>query len=658
MLSLLAPLEIYRTRPFPSPPRDVTRRGRGHREGDMSNFPLNLRLKQRSVLPSTGVTPLAKGLSNMAMQTPGGPSSQFPYGSQSQGGDVPSGNGSGPGPMSQQIPSSQGLGTQGFGGPDFITPQEAQFACVYDPNEKENLGMRSPANLSPGRHKRPRFGYDPTPSQPDPSQLGSQGPTMNPTPMSQGWNAGGSQSQAALSQGDFLQRATGGDSNSNGGEREGAFRMPPPRAPSRSGIVKAAKSPPCHRNAFMDDDEQPAEVPAHARVGGKDSVVSAAQMATMSRFRADFVDVGVVGRGGFCKVMRVIHRLDGATYAVKRTERKLQTHRERLEALREVQAMAALSGASPAPGLEHVVRYYGAWTERDRDGEHLFMQLELCDGTLASAQERAIELANAARDVPDDVGAQRMADDARFGERKIARVLRQIAAALACAHARNVAHLDVKPDNILVKNGVYKLGDWGRAAPVDGVGNQTFGTSGRSASVSVEDGDARYLAPELLRGEVRVEGSIHPSSRGGLGAAGEGAGGGSGMGEPDSPTVDDAMCSGGAFGSAQSAGAGGLNLSLPGDFVGLDRADIFSLGATAFELARGAPLPSHGDEYQALRQGKVPALRGFSVSFQQMVAGMMREDPTARPTARALLKSQALAEAEEDKPKSGGLFGA
>lgn len=636
----------------------------------MSNFPLNLRLKQRSVLPSTGVTPLAKGLSHMAMQTPGGPSSQFPYASQSQGGDVPSGNGSGPGAMSQQIPSSQGLGTQGFGGPDFITPQEAQFACVYDPNEKENLGMRSPANLSPGRHKRPRFGYDPTPSQPDPSQLGSQGPLgMNPTPMSQGWNAGyGSQSQAALSQGDFLQRATGGDSNSNGGEREAAFRMPPPRAPSRSGMtLKAAKSPPCHRNAFLDDDEQPAEVPAHGRVGGKDSIVSAAHLATMSRFRADYVDVGVVGRGGFCKVMRVIHRLDGATYAVKRTERKLQTHRERLEALREVQAMAALSGASSqSPGLEHVVRYYGAWTERDRDGEHLFMQLELCDDTLAAAQERAITLAQTARENPEDVGAQRKADDARFGERKIARVLRQMAAALACAHARAVAHLDVKPDNILVKNGVYKLGDWGRAAPVDGVGYQSFGSNGesrgRSASVSVEDGDARYLAPELLRGEVRVEGSIHPSRGGRLGA-GEGAGGGSGSTEPDSPTGDDPMCSGPgpSFGSAQSGSIGPTNLSLPGDFVGLDRADIFSLGATAFELARGAPLPSHGDEYQALRQGKVPALNGFSVSFQQMIAGMMREDPTARPTARALLKSQALAEAEraeEDTPKPGGLFGA
>ena len=86
------------------------------------------------------------------------------------------------------------------------------------------------------------------------------------------------------------------------------------------------------------------------------------------------------------------------------------------------------------------------------------------------------------------------------------------------------------------------------------------------------------------------------------------------------------------------------------------------MGATAYELACASPLPSHGDEYQALRQGKIPALVGFSVSFQQMICGMMREDPSSRPTARALLKSQALAEAErveEDKPGGGGgLFGA
>jgi wee1-like protein kinase len=48
------------------------------------------------------------------------------------------------------------------------------------------------------------------------------------------------------------------------------------------------------------------------------------------------------------------------------------------------------------------------------------------------------------------------------------------------------------------------------------------------------------------------------------------------------------------------------------DFVGLDRADIFSLGATAYELARGQLLPSSGDEYQSLRAGKMTLLPALS----------------------------------------------
>jgi wee1-like protein kinase len=45
-------------------------------------------------------------------------------------------------------------------------------------------------------------------------------------------------------------------------------------------------------------------------------------------------------------------------YAVKRTVRKLQTERERREALKEVQAMAGLGNGS-GNGHEHVVRYFG-----------------------------------------------------------------------------------------------------------------------------------------------------------------------------------------------------------------------------------------------------------------------------------------------------------
>lgn len=48
-----------------------------------------------------------------------------------------------------------------------------------------------------------------------------------------------------------------------------------------------------------------------------------------------------------------------------------------------------------------------------------------------------------------------------------------------------MAHLDVKPDNIYVKNGVYKLGDFGCATLLDG-------------SLPIEEGDARFMPQEIL----------------------------------------------------------------------------------------------------------------------------------------------------------------
>ena len=499
--------------------------------------------------------------------------------------------------------------------PDYQTPAEAQFACNMDPNvapDKENRGQRSPAPLSPQRNKRPRFGYDPTLSQD--SQLGSQPMGSQPT---QGWNT-----QPSLSQG--LEGLAGRGENS-GGAVEGIFRIPEPRKPPGGRAPRAAQSPPCLRNPFLGDEEQPAEVPAHRRSGNS---ATPAALATMSRLRADFVDLGVVGRGGFCRVFKCISRLDGAMYAVKRTERKLQSEREKQEALREVQAMAGLGGGL---GCEHIVRYFGAWMEYD----HLYVQLELCDGTLAD--QFTASMRKAARDrerdersggadsqsnasMPDALDDPEDADAFVFGEREILVVMRHVALALSAAHARGVAHLDVKPDNILTLRETYKLADWGRAAPVDGVGNVTHAGPGR-ASVSVEEGDARYLAPELLRGEFHAGGGVSAVRGGASGAA-------------DSP--------GPSAGSGPGPGPSAMAMDSPGmpraGFVGLDRADVFSLGATSYELARGAPLPATGEEYQSLRRGRLETLPpGFSPGFRALLERLVREDPAARPTARGVL---------------------
>ena len=61
----------------------------------------------------------------------------------------------------------------------------------------------------------------------------------------------------------------------------------------------------------------------------------------------------------------------------------------------------------------------------------------------------------------------------------------QIAKALHFIHERGIAHLDVKPDNIYVKNGVYKLGDFGCATLLN-------------KSLPIEEGDARYMPQEIL----------------------------------------------------------------------------------------------------------------------------------------------------------------
>ena len=58
----------------------------------------------------------------------------------------------------------------------------------------------------------------------------------------------------------------------------------------------------------------------------------------------------------------------------------------------------------------------------------------------------------------------------------------QMAEALLHLHARGIAHLDVKPDNIYTTpEGAYKLGDFGLACPCSGV----------THTLPPEEGDSR-----------------------------------------------------------------------------------------------------------------------------------------------------------------------
>jgi wee1-like protein kinase len=111
----------------------------------------------------------------------------------------------------------------------------------------------------------------------------------------------------------------------------------------------------------------------------------------------------------------------------------------------------------------HIVRYHQAWMEDQR----LYIQTELCTTTLSAEIEQ---------NSPALISTER-----RY------KFLREICLALEFIHLKGMVHLDIKPENIFIKNDQFKLGDFGLVSKV--------------SSHDVEEGDSRYMSMELLSGD-------------------------------------------------------------------------------------------------------------------------------------------------------------
>ncbi|KAG6785131.1 hypothetical protein POTOM_010856 [Populus tomentosa] len=211
--------------------------------------------------------------------------------------------------------------------------------------------------------------------------------------------------------------------------------------------------PPCIKNPYlMDASEEGIDPFGNQRSKCAEFFPAFVHGDGLSRYHIDFHEIHQIGTGNFSCAFKVLKRIDGCLYAVKHSTRQLHQDAERRKALMEVQALAALGCH------ENIVGYYSSWFEN----EQLYIQMELCDCSLS---------------------VNRSSKSLTEGE--ALQVLFQIAKALQFIHERGIAHLDVKPDNIYVKNGVYKLGDFGCATLLD-------------QSLPVEEGDARYMPQEIL----------------------------------------------------------------------------------------------------------------------------------------------------------------
>jgi wee1-like protein kinase len=75
---------------------------------------------------------------------------------------------------------------------------------------------------------------------------------------------------------------------------------------------------------------------------------------------------------------------------------------------------------------------------------------------------------------------------------------------------------------------------------------------------------------------------------------------------------------------------------LNSDAPNLQKADIFALGASVYELCRGKVLAERGDEWTSIRRGQLN-IEGYSREFVKLLYRLMDPDPEKRPTALELV---------------------
>uniref|UniRef100_A0A7E4V7Q4 non-specific serine/threonine protein kinase n=1 Tax=Panagrellus redivivus TaxID=6233 RepID=A0A7E4V7Q4_PANRE len=170
-----------------------------------------------------------------------------------------------------------------------------------------------------------------------------------------------------------------------------------------------------------------------------------------------FRDIAEIGYGSFGVVYAATSRADGLQYAIKRSHNVYSTRSWRKRMLHEVQIHESL------PPHKNLVNFVMAWEERDR----LYIQIELCRRqSLADMRQCATCVTESA----------------------VLKWTKDMASALVHLHKHDIIHLDIKPDNMFIgADGHCKLGDFGSALNLATDNVDDF-----------DDGDGRYLAPEIL----------------------------------------------------------------------------------------------------------------------------------------------------------------
>ncbi|CAG0901275.1 unnamed protein product, partial [Cyprideis torosa] len=166
-----------------------------------------------------------------------------------------------------------------------------------------------------------------------------------------------------------------------------------------------------------------------------------------------------LGYGSFGEVAAVRSKEDGKMYAVKISRSPYRSEKDRERRLSEVKRHELLS---PHPNC---LRFVRAWEEKDL----LYIQMELCSTTLENLC---------------------LCADGPLPEEDVCNYATDILMGLKHLHDNDLIHLDVKPENILIKDGICKLGDFGLIVDLKEMKGDE--------DEDWHQGDSAYMAPEVM----------------------------------------------------------------------------------------------------------------------------------------------------------------